>query len=173
MSTLEFRLLGKQDAERMSTYYLANEAHFKRWSPKQQANYHSLVSWQARIGDHLAEQERLAACYFIALESDQVVAHCSLSQIAFGPFQACYMGYGIDHRFEGRSIMKALCLHVIEYAYTEIGLNRIMANYMPYNNRSAKLLKTLGFTIEGRASRYLKINGRWEDHILTSLVKPL
>jgi ribosomal-protein-alanine N-acetyltransferase len=44
-----------------------------------------------------------------------------------------------------------------------------MANYMPINTRSAKLLNRLGFKIEGYAEKYLLINGQWEDHILTAL----
>lgn len=45
-----------------------------------------------------------------------------------------------------------------------------MANYLPQNQRSAALLKRLGFSVEGYARDYLKINGEWQDHILTSLV---
>lgn len=68
--------------------------------------------------------------------------------------------------------MKALCQNAIDYAFKELSLNRIMANYMPINHRSAMLLKSLGFSKEGEAKRYLKINGCWEDHVLTSLLSP-
>lgn len=44
-----------------------------------------------------------------------------------------------------------------------------MAAYLPHNQRSAKLLKRLGFVVEGYACDYLTIDGQWEDHILTSL----
>lgn len=53
-----------------------------------------------------------------------------------------------------------------------MGFHRIMANVMPGNRRSARVLKSLGFRIEGRAKAYLLIAGRWEDHVLTSLVNP-
>jgi ribosomal-protein-alanine N-acetyltransferase len=43
---------------------------------------------------------------------------------------------------------------------------------MPANTRSARLLEKLGFEKEGFARRYLYINGRWEDHVLTSLINP-
>jgi len=68
--------------------------------------------------------------------------------------------------------MKQMCDHVIIYAFEELSLNRIMANYMPRNKRSAALFDTLGFACEGRAKNYLFINGKWEDHVLTSLLKP-
>ena len=68
--------------------------------------------------------------------------------------------------------MKSLLSFVIDFAFSELELNRIMANYMPRNNRSKRLLASLGFKEEGIAERYLLINGIWEDHVLTSLLNP-
>lgn len=68
--------------------------------------------------------------------------------------------------------MSKVCEAAIEYAFGQLDLNRIMANYMPCNERSGGLLKKLGFSKEGLARKYLKINGRWEDHVLTSLLNP-
>jgi len=55
-----------------------------------------------------------------------------------------------------------------EYIF-ERGIHRIQANYLPINERSGFLLKRLGFVIEGYARDYLFINGKWSDHILTSI----
>ena len=60
----------------------------------------------------------------------------------------------------------------ITYIFEQQRLHRIMANYIPGNERSGKLLAKLGFEIEGRAKQLLLINGQWEDHILTSLINP-
>jgi ribosomal-protein-alanine N-acetyltransferase len=49
-------------------------------------------------------------------------------------------------------------------------LHRIMANYIPGNERSARLLERLGFEREGYAKAYLNIAGRWQDHVMTALV---
>jgi len=51
-------------------------------------------------------------------------------------------------------------------------LHRIMANYRPENERSARLLARLGFEKEGEARAYLRINGVWADHVLTALINP-
>ena len=56
------------------------------------------------------------------------------------------------------------------YVFEETRLHRIMAGYLPHNDRSGNLLQRLGFEREGYARKYLKINGVWEDHILTSLI---
>jgi len=80
------------------------------------------------------------------------------------------MGYGVSEEHEGTGAMTKVCKVAINYAFSQLKLNRVMANYMPRNERSGKLLDKLGFCREGLAKKYLKINGRWEDHILTSLI---
>jgi ribosomal-protein-alanine N-acetyltransferase len=47
-----------------------------------------------------------------------------------------------------------------------------MANHMPTNTRSDKLLRLLGFEREGYARAYLKISGHWEDMVLNALINP-
>ncbi len=61
---------------------------------------------------------------------------------------------------------------MIRYAFEDLRLHRIMANYVPHNQRSAHLLRRLGFVQEGYAKEYLKIAGRWQDHVLTALTNP-
>ena len=61
---------------------------------------------------------------------------------------------------------------VVEYGFKDKNLHRIMANYIPSNVRSGNLLRRLGFTVEGYARDYLYLNGKWEDHILTSKTNP-
>ena len=57
----------------------------------------------------------------------------------------------------------------IDYVFANLNLHRIMANYLPDNQRSGNLLKRLGFVVEGYARDYLLINGKWQAYILTSL----
>jgi ribosomal-protein-alanine N-acetyltransferase len=48
----------------------------------------------------------------------------------------------------------------------------VAASYMPRNARSGRVLERCGFRIEGTAISYLRIDGRWEDHVLTALINP-
>lgn len=58
----------------------------------------------------------------------------------------------------------------IRYMFRQQRMHRIMANYMPHNQRSGALLKRMGFEKEGYAKDYLLINGKWQDHVLTALI---
>jgi [ribosomal protein S5]-alanine N-acetyltransferase len=162
------------DAAALTSYYHSNAAHLASWEPLREKGYHSIEAWQQRLSERQQQEANGAERHFVAcLNSDQeIIATCSLTQIVRGPFQACYMGYSIAAAHQGQGLMQSVCRHAIAVAFDEMGLNRIMANYMPANRRSAALLNRLGFTEEGLAKKYLCINGRWEDHVLTSLLNP-
>ncbi|MEZ0154565.1 MAG: GNAT family N-acetyltransferase [Candidatus Reddybacter sp.] len=105
-------------------------------------------------------------------KDNEIIATCSLTNIVRGPFQACNIGYAIPEQYQSKGLMKKLCSYVIHHSFDELGLNRIIANYMPSNQRSEVLLNRLGFSKEGIAKKYLRINGKWEDHVFTSLLNP-
>jgi ribosomal-protein-alanine N-acetyltransferase len=94
----------------------------------------------------------------------------SLTNIVRGVFQATHLGYRIDQGHEGQGLMTEAVRRAIDFAFEDLGLHRIMANYVPTNERSARLLRRLGFTVEGYARDYLYLDGAWRDHVLTALV---
>jgi ribosomal-protein-alanine N-acetyltransferase len=99
----------------------------------------------------------------------ETIGFCNFSQIFRGPFQVCYLRYQLSGAHEGKGLMSEAIQRAIKYIFEEQNLYRIMANYMPSNTRSAKLLQNLGFVIEGMAKNYLLINGQRKNHVLTSL----
>lgn len=101
-----------------------------------------------------------------------LLGYCNFSEIVRGLFQACYLGYALSENMQGKGIMHEALSAAITYMWGTAKLHRIMANYMPHNARSAKVLERLGFKIEGSAKNYLYINGEWRDHVLTSLTNP-
>ena len=169
---MEINLVSKSDARPISEYYLKNSCHLKEWEPARENGYHSLSAWEQRTETIIQDQRAGISSHFVMRDdfNTEIIAVCALTNIVRGPFQACNMGYSISEPQQGRGLMKHLCRYVITYAFEELNLNRVMANYMPGNTRSGKLLQSLGFTVEGKARKYLKINGRWEDHVLTSIV---
>jgi [ribosomal protein S5]-alanine N-acetyltransferase len=84
----------------------------------------------------------------------------------------CYMGYSIDKDCEGKGQMKEALQSVITFGFSAMNVHRIMANYQPENTKSGGLLRSLGFNVEGYARDYLFIDGKWRDHVLTSILNP-
>ena len=156
----------------LANFYAVNEAHFRKWSPAVTRGHHSIESWKRRLEEREIEFENRVSAHFIGTDETEsyIIGACSLSNIVRGIFQACHMGYSVSKRYEGSGNMKRIVMHVIDYAFNDFNLHRIMANHMPDNMRSAGLLKGLGFEEEGYAREYLLINGKWEDHVLNSLL---
>lgn len=165
-------LITQKDANALHDYHHRNADHLRPWEPLRDPNYHSLAAWEARAADLEASIQMGTAYHFAIKDNDQIIGLCNFTGVQHGAFQACYLGYSVDLGHQGRGVMLAGLSHAIDHMFTTVGLNRIMANYMPANERSGKLLARLGFEHEGHARRYLKIAGVWEDHILTSLINP-
>ncbi len=143
-----------------------NKNHLARWETiASQSNQRRLESWIQEC------VEGNSARFFIRIKEnpDTIIGLCNFTQIFRGAFQACYLGYKIDEEYEGKGIMFEALRALIAYVFEELNLHRIMANYMPSNMRSARLLHRLGFLVEGHAKNYLLINNKWEDHVLTAL----
>lgn len=169
---MEVRLAKQEDAAQLAEYYSINREHFRPWEPIRETGYYSLESLKQRLSDYESQHIDGTAAHFLGLSEGNIVAHCSLTNIVYGPLQGCFMGYGVSNDHEGTGAMKKVCVSAIGHAFKELGLNRVMANYMPRNTRSANLLRRMGFYEEGLARKYLKINGVWEDHLLTSKLNP-
>lgn len=161
------------DAARMLAYVEENREHLRRWSPPPPDGFYTESFWRERLARAREEFEQGQSMRLVLFDrmdaAGRVVGVCNFSNIMRGPFQACFLGYHLDHRAEGRGLMSEALTAAIAYAFEHLRLHRVMANYIPRNERSAKVLRRLGFTIEGYARDYLLINGVWEDHILTAL----
>ncbi len=57
-----------------------------------------------------------------------------------------------------------------KFSFDDLELHRIEAACLQKDKRSLNTLKTNQFNVEGLAKKYLKINGKWQDHILLSCI---
>ncbi len=163
-----------EDAQALLEFYSDNRDHWAIWEPTREANFYRLGYWQDELARRAQESAADRGYWFAAFDDQgKIIAVCSLTNIARGVFQAAYMGYAVAQAQQGQGVMTQLCQGVLNFAFEQLKLNRVMANYLPENTRSAALLERLGFVREGLAQRYLKINGRWRDHVLSALVSPL
>ncbi len=88
----------------------------------------------------------------------------NFNSIIRGPFQNAFLGYYALLPFERKGYMRAGLAAVLHKAFDGHGLHRVEANIQPDNVASARLVRGLGFRLEGHSPRYLRIGGEWKDH---------
>jgi ribosomal-protein-alanine N-acetyltransferase len=106
-----------------------------------------------------------AGFLIVRTEDDAIAGLANLSQIVLGDFRSAYLGYSVFVPFDGQGYMTEGLDLVLREAFGPIGLHRVEANVQPGNDRSIALVERLGFRFEGYSPRYLKIGGRWRDHL--------
>jgi ribosomal-protein-alanine N-acetyltransferase len=170
---LRLTLPRRDDADALVDYLERNQEHLRPWSPPEAPGARTRAGALRRIeGSHAELRAQTSVRFWIrwrAEPSGPFIGTLNLSNIVLGPFRACYLGYQLDARLVGQGLMHEALGAAIRYAFDELRLHRIMANYVPTNERSGRVLRRLGFVIEGYARDYLFIGGQFRDHVLTSL----
>ncbi|WP_075180972.1 ribosomal protein S5-alanine N-acetyltransferase [Pantoea sp. 1.19] len=168
---LVVRLVHERDAWRMADYYAENRAFLQPWEPLRDDSHCYPSGWQARLGLITEMHRQGSAYYFVVMDPQETCVRgvANFSNVLRGAFHACYLGYSLGEQWQGQGMMFEALQAAIRYMQRQQRMHRIMANYMPHNQRSGNLLTRLGFEREGYAKAYLLINGRWQDHVLTAL----
>ena len=166
------RMPEPQDVPAVLRYFTDNADRFAPTDPPKPEDFYTEKYWRERISKmHEAwEAEQALSLFLFQRETHHLVGTASFTQMFRGPFQACYLGYSIGGEFEGRGLMTEALRAALQYVFRDLNFHRIMANHLPENTKSAKVLQKLGFVVEGRGEHYLLINGEWRPHILNALV---
>ena len=98
-------------------------------------------------------------------ERGALVGMANLGQIFFGHLRGAYLGYSAFVPHDGQGLMTEGVRLVLRQAFGPVGLHRVEATVQPENTRSIALVERLGFRREGYSPKYLKIAGRWRDHV--------
>jgi ribosomal-protein-alanine N-acetyltransferase len=172
---LEVRIATEEDVPGLLAFFKENREHMAPWEPPRPDDFLTEDFWRVQVGRHRRAFENGAAVMlFMFLRGDphHIVGQISLTSIVRGPADMCVIGYAVAESAQGKGYMNEGLQAAIDYAFTDLNLHRIMANFMPHNVRSNAVLRRLGFQVEGYARDYLFVDGAWRDHVLTALTNP-
>ena len=154
-------------------YFIRNREHFMPWGPKHEPAWDTEEYHRNKIIQYcekMADGNSLWVFIFEKNHPDKILGDIHFSNVVRGIFQSCNVGYRLDENEQRKGYMREALQRSIEYAFNDMKLHRIEANIIPVNERSIKLVKSLGFEEEGLAKKYLKIAGRWQDHVHYTLL---
>jgi ribosomal-protein-alanine N-acetyltransferase len=121
-------------------------------------------AWLAKL-EASRTSARNVSFFAVRNDDDSFVGVFNFSEIVRGLFQSAYLGYYALAPNAGRGYMTEAFALALDMAYVDLRLHRVEANVQPGNVRSVALVERVGFEREGYSRRYVKIGGRWRDHV--------
>jgi ribosomal-protein-alanine N-acetyltransferase len=148
---------------------LRNESWLLPWEPMRQPGHPDASRDRDAftVRCHARERERQLGTGFGfgIFVDDELVGEINLNAIQRGPFQNAYVGYWVDQAQAGHGYVPEAVVVLTRFAFDELRLHRLQIAIIPRNHRSRRVMEKLQFREEGIATRYLEINGVWEDHV--------
>ncbi|MQA90284.1 MAG: GNAT family N-acetyltransferase [Gemmatimonas sp.] len=169
------RLAIEEDVEAIVRYYTENREHLRPFDPERPPYFYLESFWRRQVKqneDDYALDRSLRLFIYAGSEPNRVIGNIGFSNFVRGVGHYCTLGYSLDVDFQGKGLMSEALKATIDFAFRTLQMHRIEANYLPHNRRSGNVLRRLGFVVEGYSRDYLRINGRWEDHVRTALLHP-
>lgn len=160
---------------------------WKQWAELREASREFLVPWEPtwppdaltreafarRLRRQAGEWREDEAYSFLTFEqaSGQVVGGIGLTNVRRGVAQMASMGYWVGRPFARRGFTSEAVRLLLSFAFGQLGLHRVEAACLPTNQPSSGVLDKVGFTREGYARAYLRINDKWADHVLYAILR--
>jgi ribosomal-protein-alanine N-acetyltransferase len=170
---LILRLPTKEDVPEILRYYTENQQHLTPFEPLRTQEFYTKQYWFCEVSQRLMEFKGDRSCKLFLFNREnpsEIIGSANFANFIRGMSHSCSLGYSLAASQEGKGYMSEALKVAIDYVFNSLNLRRITAAYIPHNQRSGKLLKRLGFRVDGFCQDYVMINGEWEDHILTSLI---
>jgi ribosomal-protein-alanine N-acetyltransferase len=146
--------------------------HLVPWEPQWSRDELSRSAFRRRLRQYQREmREDLGYAYLLySAGNGGLLGGLTVSNVRRGVAQAASVGYWIGLPHTGRGYMTDAVRAIVPFAFGTLALHRLEAACLPHNAASTRVLEKAGFQREGKARRYLKINGIWQDHDLFALL---
>ncbi len=161
-------VLDESHAEQVLDYYNRNKDFLEVWEVAKSEEFYT-KKYQEQLLDQdsvdMNNKTSLRLWIYKKGKKDKIIGSIAFTNIVRWAFLSCFLGYKLDEDEINKGYMTEAVQKGIDIMFDEYGLHRVEANIMPQNVRSLRVVEKLGFYNEGTAQNYLKINGKWENHI--------
>jgi len=160
------RLLRADDGPALAAAYTRDRARLEPWEPTRPETFFTADGQADAVRTTLREHDAGRCAPFVLEHAGRVVGRVTLNDVVGGAFCNAHLGYWLAGSVTGRGVMTAAVEATLEHARDALGLHRVQAATLADNAPSQAVLVRTGFERIGFAPRYLRIAGRWQDHML-------
>jgi ribosomal-protein-alanine N-acetyltransferase len=168
---IELRESMEGDAPVFLDLILRNRDFLQPFEPRRPDGWFTLDGVRAELA-RAARDRRSDAAFSFGIwerESGALVGRVTLANVVRGAWQNATLGYFVGEQWGRRGYATWAVREALAFAFGWANLHRVQAAVMPRNRASVRVLEKNRFRREGRANRYLRINGIWEDHDVYAL----
>ncbi|MEZ0163735.1 GNAT family N-acetyltransferase [Kineococcus sp. LSe6-4] len=170
------RLARTGDAAAVAALLRENWPFLAPYEPERDETYFTTPGQEDVLAAALAEHEAGRAVPYVIEHDGELVGRLTVSGVVRGPFQSADVGYFVAEAVNGRGVATHAVAALLDLAFAPapggLGLHRLQAGTLLSNSASQAVLQRNGFERIGVARRYLKIAGRWQDHVLYQRTAP-
>ena len=150
-----------------------NMLYLKPWEPSWTAHELERSSFVKRVRffEKLSINDEAYSFLIFEKIKQSLIGEININNVQRGVIQSCSIGYWISENKRGLGLMSEAIKLIKDFAYNQLELHRIEAACLPNNQRSLNTLLKNGFEVEGKAKKFLKINGEWQDHIILACLE--
>jgi [ribosomal protein S5]-alanine N-acetyltransferase len=155
------------DLHELLAVRLANRDHTGPWEPLRDGRFYTRAGQALELDLDAQAWAAGTAFAFAVLDrdaGDRLIGRVALANVVRGAWQNATLGYWVDAASGGRGHATRAARLILAFAFEDAQLHRVQPAIIPRNARSRRVAEKAGFRLEGRAARYLNINGVWEDH---------
>ena len=163
----------RRDSIKWQKLRLSSKSFLSPWEPKWDASSCSRRAFMRYLknSSYLANIDRSYSFLIFKEEDKDLVGGINVFNVRRGVSQSSSIGYWIGKRYSRKGYMFEALSILLPSLFVDLRLHRIEAAVLTHNKPSRNLLEKIGFKQEGICRSYLKIDGKWQDHIMYSLLK--
>ena len=161
------RLLTIDDTAELTELLRRNRDFLRPWDPERDDEFFSEEK-QAEISRNALEAHANGSMVPLVIQNQTggIAGRLNINGIVRGAFQSASLGYWVSAHDNGAGLATKAVADAIALSRGELGLHRLQAETIVHNVASQRVLQKNGFVRYGLAPNYLKISGRWQDHVL-------
>ena len=166
---IELRQVEEHDAEALYAICDRNREYLREWLPWMD-HTHSVEDTRHFITSALAQYHANRGPN-AAIWMDGAIAGAVGCHPIDWANRNCSIGYWVDGGQQGKGIISACCVALLDYLFDELNLHRVVIQCGVENTRSCAIPQRLGFSREGVAREAEWVGDRWVDLVVWSMLK--
>lgn len=165
----ELRLPLPHHAAELYGVVLENLDELKLWMPWATDDY-SLASTQDYVKRNLQDLTDNQGFGLSVVQSGKIAGQIGFHHVD-STSQSAHIGYWLAKEVQGKGLITKCCRVLINYAFAELGLNRIQINCNVHNAKSRAVPERLHFQLEGIHRETELLNGKLGDMAIYAMLK--